>query len=85
MCEKSLNKDTFLSFKDEEVDVMPTAVKIISDEEIFVGKMRLYVEKLEQQARNSKEQATNDAIKALKETGVINENGSSKKKIVSWE
>ncbi|MGN0560861.1 MAG: hypothetical protein ACI4K8_07380 [Candidatus Fimenecus sp.] len=64
---------------------MPTAVKIISDEEIFVGKMRLYVEKLEQQARNSKEQATNDAIKALKETGVINENGSSKKKIVSWE
>lgn len=85
MCEKSLNKDAFLSFKDEEVDVMPTAVKIISDEKIFVGKMRLYVEKLEQQARNSKEQATNDAIKALKETGVINENGSSKKKIVSWE
>ena len=69
----------------KEVDIMPTAVKIIHDERIYVEQMRAYVEKLEEQAETSEKQAKKDAIKALKETGVINKNGKLKKKIVSWE
>ncbi len=85
MFEKLTNLDNNSNCNDKEVDIMPTAVKIIHDERIFAEQMREYVEKLEEQAKTSKSQAKKDAVKALKETGVINNNGSSKKKIVSWE
>lgn len=71
--------------KNKEVDIMPTALKIINDEKVFAEKMKIYVEKLERQAQDSEEQAKKEARKALRETGVINKNGTIKKKIVSWE
>ncbi len=70
---------------EKEVDIMPTALKIINDEKVFAEKMKIYVERLEKQALDSEEQAKEDAKKALRETGVINKNGTIKKKIVSWE
>lgn len=71
--------------ENKEVDIMPTALKIIDDEKIFAEKMKLYIRKLESQAEFSEVQAKKDAKKALLETGVINKNGTIKKKIVSWE
>lgn len=85
MSEKSTSLDNDVDCDDKEVDIMPTAVKIIHDERIYAENMRAYVEKLEKQAKASTSQAKKDATKALKKTGVINRNGSSKKKIVSWE
>lgn len=85
MVEKTTDLDNGFECKNMEVDIMPTAVKIIHDERIFAEQMREYVEQLEQEAKTSKEKARKDAVKALKETGVINNNGSAKKKIVSWE
>ncbi|MDE5994692.1 MAG: hypothetical protein K2G60_04180 [Oscillospiraceae bacterium] len=85
MVEKWTSSDNNSDCNDKEVDIMPTAVKIIHDERLFAEQMREYVARLEEQAKTSKTQAKKDAVKALKETGVINNNGSSKKKIVSWE
>lgn len=45
--------------------------------------MEIYVENLERQAVYSKEKAIVEAEKALKATGVINQDGTSKKQIVS--
>ena len=80
-----VKKDKNLLSIDKEVDIVPTALKIINDEKVFAENMRIYVEELEKRALSSKEQAKKDAKKALKETGVINKNGTVKKKIVSWE
>ena len=85
MDEKSSNKNGFFSVENKEVDIMPTAMKLIDDERIFVKEMELYVQKLKMQSQTSKKQAQADAKKALKKTGVINKNGTAKKKIVSWE
>lgn len=85
MFEKQTELDNNFNCDNKEVDIMPTAVKIIHDERIFAEQMREYVERLEEQAKTSTNQAKKDAVRALKETGVINNNGSSKKKIVSWE
>ena len=85
MSEEKDNTKGDLKLNKEEVDIMPTAVKIINDERIYAQQMRAYVEKLEEQAKHSKEDAKKEAKKALIATGVINENGSSKTKIVSWE
>lgn len=85
MSEKSTHLDNEKRKSDKEVDIMPTAVKIIHDERLFVEQMRIYVKNLEEQAETSESQAKMDAKKALKHTGVINNNGTSKKKIVSWE
>lgn len=85
MSKDIVEKDKNSLSKDKEVDIMPTALKIINDEKVFAEKMKIYVEKLERQARDSEEQAKQDAKKALRETGVIDKNGTIKKKIVSWE
>lgn len=85
MSEEKDNTKGNLKLNKEEVDIMPTAVKIINDERIYAQKMKAYVEKLEEQAKCSKEDAKKEAKEALIATGVINENGSSKTKIVSWE
>lgn len=85
MSENIVKKDKNLLSIDKEVDIVPTALKIINDEKVFAENMRIYVEELEKRALSSKEQAKKDAKKALKETGVINKNGTVKKKIVSWE
>lgn len=85
MSEEKDNTKGKLKLNKEEVDIMPTAVKIINDERIYAQQMKAYVEKLEEQAKYSKEDAKKEAKEALIATGVINENGSSKTKIVSWE
>lgn len=85
MSEEKDNTKCKLKLNKEEVDIMPTAVKIINDERIYAQQMKAYVEKLEEQAKYSKEDAKKEAKEALIATGVINENGSSKTKIVSWE
>lgn len=85
MSEDIVKKSKNLLSTDKEVDIMPTALKIINDEKVFAEKMKIYVEKLEKQAKESEQQAKEDAKKALRETGVINKNGTIKKKIVSWE
>lgn len=85
MSEEKDNTKGNLKLNKEEVDIMPTAVKIINDERIYAQQMKAYVEKLEEQAKYSKEDAKKEAKEALIATGVINENGSSKTKIVSWE
>lgn len=77
--------DAFCSDDNEEVDIMPTALKIIEDEKAFSRGMEEYLKKLQKQAEKSKTQAKKDAIKALKKTGVIDENGKAKERIVSWE
>ncbi len=64
---------------------MQTAVKIINDEKEYAQKMEIYVTQLENQAKTSREDAINEAEKALIATGVINADGSAKRKIVSWE
>lgn len=51
----------------------------------FAKEMRAYLENLKRQQVNSQEQATKDAMSALKRTGVVAEDGKVKKKIVSWE
>ena len=50
---------------------MTTDVKIIQDEREYVEKMKLYFLRLKKQAEISKSDAKIDAVKALKETGVI--------------
>lgn len=85
MNRKSTSLDNNVDCVNKEVDIMPTALKIIHDERIYAKNMKAYVEKLEKQAKLSTNQAKEDATRALKKTGVINCNGSSKKKIVSWE
>ena len=82
---KSSNERNSFLVKNKEVDIMPTAIKLIDDERVFVKEMELYVQKLKKQSENSKKQAQLDAKIALKKTGVINRNGKVKKKIVSWE
>lgn len=64
---------------------MTEASKIIRDEEAFSRGMEVYLKKLQKQAKTSKAQAKKDAIEALKRTGVIEENGEPKERIVSWE
>ena len=46
MSEKSTSLDNDVDCDDKEVDIMPTAVKIIHDERIYAENMRAYVEKL---------------------------------------
>lgn len=85
MCRDIVEKGNNLPSSDKEVEIMPTAIKIINDEKVFAEKMRIYVENLEKQAEVATDQAKKEAKKALKETGVIDKNGAVKKKIVSWE
>lgn len=54
-------------------------------EKSFAEQMKEYVERLRRQAKTSKETAAQEAMKALIETGVLNSDGSPKKRIVSWE
>lgn len=88
MIEKKTNVDN-LHHKnlksDEEVNIMPTALKIIEDEKVFSRGMEMYLRKLQEQAEKSRTQAKKDAIKALKKTGVIDKNGKVKERIVSWD
>ncbi len=64
---------------------MPTDKKIVEDEQVFAQKMAMYVEELRKQAEENPEKAKEDAVQALKETGVLDEDGETKNKIVSWE
>lgn len=72
--------------KDEKgVDAMSTATILRKEEYLFAKEMESYIETLKNQQKMSQDDAYEDAKNALKRTGVINRNGNTKKKIVSWE
>ncbi len=64
---------------------MNTAIKLQSAEVEFIKEMDNYIKKLKEQQTNSKETAYKEARDALFRTGVANENGKPKNKIVTWE
>lgn len=51
----------------------------------YIKEMAKYVKKMETMQKDSPEEAKLEARKALIKTGVINRNGTAKRKIVSWE
>lgn len=69
----------------KENEFMNIAAKITDDELIYSKGLQEYLKMLQKQKNDDPEEAKKDAIKALKKTGVINKNGTPKKKIVSWE
>ncbi len=68
-----------------EVDIMSTATKIRKDEYEYAAQMKEYVDSLKKQMVQNPIQAKKEAKSALVRTGVLNSNGKTKKKIVSWE
>ena len=67
------------------VDVMSTSTMLRKEEYLFAKEMESYIKTLRNQQKVSQDDAYADAKEALKRTGVINRNGNTKKKIVSWE
>ena len=70
---------------EKEVSAMITAVKLQEEENALTLKLAAYLERLKEQERESREQAILDAKAALKRTGVTDNNGKTKEKIVTWE
>ena len=60
-------------------------IKILQDERAYASEMKIYFHDLKKQSQTSTKQAQEEAIDALKRTGVIEKDGSAKSKIVSWE
>lgn len=72
------------NYKRKECDTM-SPTKILEDETAYATAIRTYLFTLTEQSKENAEQAKKDAIEALKRTGVVNDNGTAKDKIVSWE
>lgn len=75
------------TYKRKEVAAMvTTAAKLRRtpemDSQKFLQAMDAYINQLK---KMPKEQAKKESLAALKRTGVLTENGETKKKIVSWE
>ena len=51
----------------------------------YLDQMKQYIDSLKAQQQTAPDEAYKYAESALKRMGVINNNGTSKKKIVSWE
>lgn len=64
---------------------MNTTARPLLHDGTFAQEMKMYLENLKKQQANSYEQATEEAMNALKRTGVVAADGKVKKKIVSWE
>lgn len=69
----------------EEVSALSTAIKLRENEARYLKDMEIYIKRLEDEQVKSKENAYQEAKKALIRTGVMDKNGKMKKKIVSWE
>ena len=67
---------------DKGATPMEIAVMLQKRDKELISEMDAYILKLKQQPKT---EAKGHAIKALKRTGVLNSNGRTKKKIVSWE
>lgn len=64
---------------------MTTAAKIHEDENAFARDMGSYIKQLRQRWEESPETAYREASESLRRSGVADENGKVKDKIVSWE
>lgn len=63
---------------------MTTAAKIYEDERSFARGMDIYINELRQRWEASPETAYREASESLRRSGVADENGKIKDKIVSW-
>lgn len=72
--------------KRKGVDVMTTATILEKEEYKFANEMEKYVKELKSmRKRNGEAECREEALEALKRTGVVTRNGNTRKKIVSWE
>ncbi len=72
--------------KEERLDIMTTATLLKNEEFQFANEMEAYVNDFKSKVKkNGKEQYRDDALAALKRTGVVTSKGNTRKKIVSWE
>ena len=72
----------FQLYDEERLTAMEIAILLRKKDDEKLAEMDAYIESLRKAPDN---QAKEDAIKALKRTGVLNSKGTVKRKIVSWE
>lgn len=69
-----------------EVDAMTTATMLQKEEFQFAKEMEAYVKELKSlRKQNGEEEYRQEALEALRRTGVVTAKGNTRKKIVSWE
>ena len=68
--------------KEKGDDTMAVATMLRKKEQARFEEVDRYIERLRKMPR---EEARRESVEALKRTGVLDESGKSKKKIVSWE
>lgn len=67
------------------LDIMNTAAKLRDDEYAFATEFEAYIESLIRKRDQSREEFANESRTALVRTGVLNDDGKAKDKIVTWE
>lgn len=70
------------SEKRKETSAMSTAVLLQEKQRKYLEEMDSFIAQLQ---KDASQEAKEEAVLALKRTGVITKNGKQKKKIVSWE